>query len=219
MIDISIDKSRAVRIKARVNEASVPQVFTFRNEDGTPHDISSYDFKIFVQKRANSNVKLFTLSIGSGLTVQGVDNNQLLIETTQAQASQVADTYFWRLYSAGEDHTWLNGPWEFHNGEFDSVTDEDEITIVENGSSVTITISGEATSGTEVDHWRGVWDPSGGLPVDADGIGAGTAGAILGGDEVVFSPGGTIDGEFWPDGTLAKAKQNSPTLSSHWRLI
>lgn len=142
MIDISIDKSRAVRIKARVNEASVPQVFTFTNEDGTPHDISGYDFKLYLQKRANSSLKLFTLSIGSGLTVQGADSNQLLIEVSAEQARQTADVYFWRLYSADEDHTWLNGPWEFHNGESDAVVEEEGIIVKANGDEVIIEIQG-----------------------------------------------------------------------------
>jgi hypothetical protein len=148
MVDISLDKSRAVRIKARVNEASVPQVFVFTNEDGTAHDISAYDFKLYLQKRANSNVKLFTLSIGSGLTIQGSDSNELLIEVTAEQATQIADTYFWRLYSADEDHTWLNGPWEFHNGEHDAVVEETPITIKANGDQVTIEITGQSSSFT-----------------------------------------------------------------------
>lgn len=145
MIDISIDKSRAVRIKARVNETSVPVVFTFTNSDGSAHDISGYDFKLFVQKRANSNVKLFTLSVGTGLTVQGADNNELLIEVTAAQASQVADSYFFRLYSADEDHTWLNGPWEFHNGEFNDVLSDQDIIVKETGDTIIIQIWGAET--------------------------------------------------------------------------
>lgn len=219
MTDISLDKSRAVRIKARINESSVPQIFTFTNEDGSPHDITGYDFRIFVQKRANSNVKLFTLSVGAGLTVQGDDNNELLIEVTASQASQIADSYFWRLYSVDEDHTWLNGPWEFHNGEHDAVVENEEINIVANGDTVNITISSATVIGSEIDHWRGVWDPSGGLPVDADAIGSGSGGVILGGDTVIFSSTGDIGGENWPTDTMAIAKQNSPTLSEHWRLF
>lgn len=148
MIDISLDKSRAVRIKARVNESSVPQVFVFTNADGSAHDISSYDFSLIVQKRANSSVKLFTLTIGNGLTVQGSGNNELLIEVTSARATQTADTYFWRLYSSDEDHTWLNGPWQFHNGEHDAVVEETPIIIKANGDEIIIeVVSGSSFSG------------------------------------------------------------------------
>lgn len=149
MIDIALDKSRAVRIFARVNETSVAKTLTFLNADGSDHDISSYDFKLFVQKRANTTVKLFTLSIGSGLTVQ--NGNELLIEISETQASVPADTYFWRLYSADEDHTWLNGPFVFHNGEFDDTTDETTVEITE-GETIIIEVSGGG-----IDHWRGDW--------------------------------------------------------------
>jgi hypothetical protein len=170
MIDISLDKSRAVRIKARVNEASVAQVLRFKNKDGSPHNISAYGFQLPVQKRANSSVKLFTLAIGSGLTVVGDDEDGLLIEVTKEQATQTADTYFWRLWSADEDHTWLNGPWEFHNGEHDAAVEEREIIIAENGSAVSIVVASGVTinnnsSGGGVTGWDNTQNkfPDGGV--------------------------------------------------------
>jgi hypothetical protein len=117
MIDIYLDKSRSARLRARVNEASVPKTFAFFNSDGSSHDISSYDFKLFLYVRANTRRKLFTLSIGDGLEVTGDDSNHLQISISQDRATQNADTYFWRLWSESEDHTWMNGPFEFNNGE------------------------------------------------------------------------------------------------------
>lgn len=117
MIDVYLDKSRALRLRARVGEASVPRVFKFYDSDGAPHDISEYDFKLFVFIRPNSSRKLFTLSIGDGMTIQGDGNNELLIEISNERAQQNPDTYFFRLYSAEQDHTWLNGPFEFNDGE------------------------------------------------------------------------------------------------------
>lgn len=133
MTEIFLDKSRLVRLRARVNEASVPRVLVFQNDDGSPHEITDYDFQLIVFKRINSPAKLFTLTIGNGLTVQGDDDNELLIEITASQATQTADTYFWRLRSADEDHTWLNGPFQFHNGESDNVESEDLVKIYQNG--------------------------------------------------------------------------------------
>jgi hypothetical protein len=131
MQDVFLDKSRNVRIRARINEASVPRTFAFFNDGDprTPHDITSYDFELIVFKRSNSLVKLFTLTIGAGLTVQGTDDNELLVEVTAEQATQRADTYFWRLRSAADDNTWLNGAWEFHQGESDAIVEEDEVHI------------------------------------------------------------------------------------------
>lgn len=133
MVNISLDKSRLVRLKARIGEDSVPRTLIFRNEDGSAHDISSYDFQLIVFKRAGSTVRLFTLGIGTGLTVQGDDDNELLIEVTAEQATQTADSYFWRLRSIAEDHTWMNGPFEFYNGESDNVEEEETVKIYQNG--------------------------------------------------------------------------------------
>lgn len=131
MIDIFLDKSRNVRIRARINEASVPRVFAFYNDGSprTPHDISSYDFELIVYKRTNSLVQLFKLTIGDGLSVEGDDLNKLRIEVTDDQATQRADTYFYRLRSVAEDHTWFNGPWEFHQGESDAILEDEELHI------------------------------------------------------------------------------------------
>lgn len=131
MIDIHLDKSRRVRLRARIREDSVPRTLVFQNEDGTDHDISSYNFQLIVYKSQNSLVKLFTLTIGAGLTV--VEDNKLLIEITAAQATQTPYTYFWRLHSIAEDHTWLNGPFEFHQGESDNIEEEDTVNIYQNG--------------------------------------------------------------------------------------
>lgn len=67
------------------------------------------------------------------------------------------------------------------------------------------------------------WDASGDtLPTDSDEIGSGDDGAILKGDRVYFTTAGDFDtglgSETFPAGTIATAKQNSPTLTSHWLL-
>ena len=136
MIDIYLDKSRNIRLRARINEASVPRVFKFRTRDGLitePKDITGEEFELIVFKRENSTVRLFTLTIGDGLTVQGDDNDELRVDISQERAAQRADVYFWRLRSTVEDHTWLNGPFEFNQGESDATESEDIVQIYHNG--------------------------------------------------------------------------------------
>ena len=133
MVTIRLDKSRNVRLEARINEASVPRRFVFLNEDGTPHDISGYQFELIVYKRSNSLVKLFTLTVGDGLTVDGDDTNRLTVSITKARATQTADTVFYRLRSVAEDHTWFNGPFVWYHGESDNVEEELTIDIYQNG--------------------------------------------------------------------------------------
>lgn len=63
------------------------------------------------------------------------------------------------------------------------------------------------------------WDASGNaMPTNSDNVGSGEGGDILRGDRVIFTVAGTINGDLWPIGTIGTAKQDSPTLDSHWRL-
>lgn len=76
---------------------------------------------------------------------------------------------------------------------------------------------GGATRSTFVE-----WDATGDtIPIDADGIGSGVSGVILAGDQFYFGVGGgNLDAglgvEFFPANTIITAKQNSPTLSTHY---
>lgn len=136
----SLTKERLLNFKARINEASVVKILTFLNSDGSGHDISALGFEIPVYKSELSTTPIFTLTVGDGLTVQGDDDHQLAIELSALRATQRYGTYFVRLYSSTEYHTWLSGDWEFINGKFDGVVETDSITIYENGGDVTITI-------------------------------------------------------------------------------
>jgi len=86
----------------------------------------------------------------------------------------------------------------------------------ETGSSVRTKLNSVLSRGIAFSDWDASDDS---LPLDSDNLGSGNGNAILRGDRVIFTTGGNIDGEFWPEGTIATAKQNSPTLPAHWRLI
>lgn len=144
MKEITLDKSRAVRFHARVNENSIVQTLTFRNADGTDFDIEGLDFRFVVQYKPNTTKTILVLTEGNGLTSSG---NVLSIQLTAEQATVTADTYFYRLVSDTEGLTWLNGAFEFHNGEFDMEDTESEITINPNGEEVLIEIA-VATNGS-----------------------------------------------------------------------
>jgi len=49
-------------------------------------------------------------------------------------------TYFYRIWSDDEDSTWLNGPFQFHNGEFDGVNSPDPFTITTGGVTVEVSM-------------------------------------------------------------------------------
>jgi len=68
-------------------------------------------------------------------------------------------------------------------------------------------------------HWRGVWTGTTALPVDADALGSGSAGAILAGNTFVFSNNVSFGGSFFPAKSIAVALQDSPTTLSHWSIL
>lgn len=149
MKEITLDKSRAVRFHARVNENSIAKVLTFRNADGSDFDIEDLDFRLVIQYKPNTSKTVLVLTEGNGLTSSG---NTLTIEITAAQATLTADTYFYRLVSDAEGLTWLNGAFEFHNGEFDLEETESEITINPDGDTIIIEVTGAGGGGiTSVD--------------------------------------------------------------------
>lgn len=97
-----------------------------------------------------------------------------------------------------------------------SITKQDVYDILKNIIDSTFNeVEGGAT-GTGFSDWDASVDA---MPVNADAIGSGEDGAIKKGDRVIFTTGGTINGEFWPVDTIGTAKQDSPTLDTHWRLI
>jgi len=141
----TFDKSRLLPLYARINEAGEVIQLTFVDDAAAAFDISSLDFVLKVYKRPNSTSPQFTLTIGDGLSVTGTGSNKLNIALNASRATQSPNTYFYRLYSNDEDSTWLNGSFEFHNGEFDGVNSPDEITVTNSGTAVTITVSSDTT--------------------------------------------------------------------------
>lgn len=85
----------------------------------------------------------------------------------------------------------------------------------ESGSSARTKLNSVLSRGIAFSDWDASVNV---MPTDADEVGSGEDGAILKGDQVLFTGAGTINGEFWPETTIGIAKQNSPTLYSHWRL-
>ena len=67
-------------------------------------------------------------------------------------------------------------------------------------------------------NFRGAYDAS--VNQYPTSGGSGTSGAIQAGDEWYFSVAGTIGGDLYPIGTIAKALINVPgTTAANWRLI
>lgn len=147
MNQASFTKEQKLKLYARVNEAGVPLVLTFVNEDSTPYDISAKGFKLEVKKKPNSDDNEFILEEGDGLEVFGADSNKLRITISEGKATIRPATYFYRFFSEDENHTWLADDFFFHEGKFDNVSSQTtSITVSEGGDSVLITISGDTSN-------------------------------------------------------------------------
>lgn len=159
MKKLSLTKERLLAIYARIDETGVSRVLSFYNVDAagvrTPHPINSLGYEIRVKKSPFATTNLFVLSVGAGLTVQGSDLNQLKIDLSNTKANQKPVENFYKLFSTVEDKTTLNGPWFFHDGEFDGVVETDEI-LIGATADVVIEIRTSSTNGnTDVHDWAG----------------------------------------------------------------
>lgn len=142
-----LTKEKLLNFIARVNEQSVAKKLTFLNSDGTGHDITGYDFEFLVKKSPYSRTNIFRLTVGDGLEIGGADDNELTIVITDTRATQQADVYFCQLRSQDEDHTWLDGDFQFIIGKNDTEEDEESIIIYQNGGDVTIVVEGASGGG------------------------------------------------------------------------
>lgn len=148
MHKIPTSKEKPIALFSRVGEESVTKVFTFLNADGSPHEITAYDFRYILKTKAGNPLNIFELSVGNGLEVTGYDLNKLELTISAERATLRPMLYFGLLYAAGEDKTWLNVKHKFFDDEFDPGAETDNtITIFQNGDEITINITGSGNSG------------------------------------------------------------------------
>lgn len=205
MDKISFDISKVVKIYARCNESGALKTITFILVDGSAYDIRDLDFKLIVYKHSNSDVVLFTLAIGKGLSVSGSGNNVLEMELSEENATQRDGTYFFKLFSVAQNKTWLNGPFYLHRGEFDGVNETDEV-VVADTNNLQIVIHEVIMEGYLKNC--GFWDASGNAFPSTGGTGP--SGAIRKNNIFILSPGGTFGGTFYDGGTIFMANVNDP---------
>lgn len=148
MSAVTLDPSRLLTLCIRAaRKGSVRLIF--QNADETAHSIADVDFALLVKKWLDGDA-LIELTIGTGLTIQGADENELLIEFDEDQTDMRASTYYWELLNLTAVKTWLNGDFKLHNGKFDGVESMNVITINPDGTDILIIIS-DSTGGSQLD--------------------------------------------------------------------
>lgn len=145
MKTISLDPAAILNIEHRSGrEAS--RNFIFKHQDGTPFDITEIDFQMLIKKWDQSEV--ISLTIDNGLTIE--EENKLTFELSEDQRSIAIGKYFWELINKTSVKTWINGDFTVHNGKHDSSVSSTEVTIVEDGEDIVITIEDSAGGNTEL---------------------------------------------------------------------
>lgn len=144
---LALDPAIAKDLFHRVGRAASMKII-FKNVDATPYPITGIPFEFYAKRHLDDDVKLMNLTIGNGLTIGGVSNNELLFEFSAALSDIDPIRYFWELLNLNTLVTWFNGYLNMHNGRFDSFNTTELIgTINVDGNVIeaTIALSAETT--------------------------------------------------------------------------
>lgn len=220
----ALTKEKTLDLYARINELSTAVVLKF-SLNGGPYDITDLDFEVPVYRAPNAKNPLFTLTIGDGLTVQGTDADRLAIVISAARAAdRQAESNFWRLFSRAELHTWLNGAFRWHNGDFNGVQDLHSSTLITDEMVTIEVMQGLDTSGS-MHLIEDGYDASTNLFPDAP-LGSGVSGALARGDMFFVTTAGTLLDrseavQYVPAGSILMLTGNplAPQLGANWRIL
>lgn len=184
-----ISTHRARRLNWKVKRGQGRAVYVICRVAGELFDISDRDYTVNV-RRFGSNVNLFTLTEGNGITNSGVDG-QLTLLPSDEQVNLPPARYYWELLTDDPD-IWLNGEFIVVDSLSDSCNDdslETTIQVDENMVTINITISG---SGGGTERYRGEVSISGNLFPETGGANDMRSGRPQRGDWFLFTTSGTL---------------------------
>lgn len=141
---INFDPSRIVPMYLRVGMDG-SKTINFVDASGIPYNISGLTFQIDIYERIGGSLYL-SWTEGSELSKPSSSSLKITFTDTASSGIRVHD-YFYilkRTDGSGLVKTWFNGPLHAHEGEFDGVTETTTVTIDENGTSVTVSITDSA---------------------------------------------------------------------------
>lgn len=140
MTTIPTTRERGLQFKTRIGEPSVTKRLIFRNEDGSDHAISTYDFELLLKQQPGATTNIFRLIDGEGLTISG---NEMAFQLTEAQASRKPNVYLGLIRSQAQNQTWFNVDWEFFNGKYEGTgeCDETSVTVCLDGEDIIVTVA------------------------------------------------------------------------------
>lgn len=136
---ISLDPSKQVPIRMRKATAATFKII-FKDGAGDPFNISAIDFRFRVQRF--NELPIFTLGIGTGLTIGGAGSNELTVAIPVANNNAIATNYFYELINETAHLVWLNGDFIIHTGKYDAPVPADvEVSISDTSDTISVTIT------------------------------------------------------------------------------
>lgn len=138
--NISFDPAREVSAKFRINRRA-DKTFIF-TEDGLDFDISGFTWQLLIKRFPGDRVNQISLTLGNGLSIPVYESNILEASFTAAQTNIEQGQYYWELLRTDIEKTWLNGWVTFSYGPQDNENETISLDIDDEGSQVTIEVTG-----------------------------------------------------------------------------
>lgn len=215
---VSLDPGKLLTLYMRVARRGSMR-FIFKDQDGSPHAINGIDFQFLAKRWLDSGTPEIELTVGSGLTIGGDGENELLVEVDENKTNLSPATYYWQLNNLTTIKTWLNGDLVLHNGKHDSVqTNSASITINPDGIVVVEITIGDSSSVS------GAWIDCGTVDLSSNDFpedgGTGPSGAIRKNNTFDVAVGGPSPGggDPIPDGATIRALVDDPGQDpANWR--
>jgi hypothetical protein len=129
-------------------DGAITLVFT--SSSGGAYNISANTFILKIKYKTSDITDVLSLTSGSGLTIGGVSNNELMVSITESQSDIKSVKYYWELFNDTTNQTWLCGDFVLYTGNHADIGDSSSSTILVGGTtiSVSITLAGSASSST-----------------------------------------------------------------------
>lgn len=143
MVQVNVDKSKAVKIVTRLGESFNLNIIV-RNRDGSDYDFTNHTvtFELFIGPSHRTAEVVF--SDASGLTLT---NGLIALEKTAAQMAAFRldkyRPYLWVTFPNGHKKLWFNGEFVVNKESYDAPETEDIELIIESVSdTIFLTVQG-----------------------------------------------------------------------------
>jgi hypothetical protein len=164
MKEATFDPARECKLYFRCNRTGSKDIVVSYS-DGSPYSFIYEEFEANIYKYEGERKVLIPLTVS-------YNSNRLTISISKSQSNINQGEYYFELYNAYTDQTWIADICRFHNGRFDGVSN-DSATLTVNTQGEVLSLTLEATpnnviinidGGTPTSIYTGIPNIDGGTP-------------------------------------------------------